>query len=57
MWVKQVTEWTTARAKKLHACNNSEIVMKTKMVLVQASMHVNNSKGSKKSRKKLSDNE
>ena len=51
MWVKRVTELANVRAKQFHACNNNEIAMKTETVLGQASMHVNNRKFSKKSRK------
>ena len=41
MWAKRVATSTTVRAKQFHACDKSEMLTKTEMVLVQASMHVN----------------
>jgi len=46
MWVKQVAESSTVRAKQFHACDNSEMLMKTETVLVQETMHVNDNKHS-----------
>ena len=54
MWVKQVADLAAIHAKQFHACDNSEIGKKTETVLVQASMHVNESKHSRKSRKQYS---
>jgi len=54
MWVKRVAESETVRAKQFHACDNSEMLMKTETVLVQASMHSNDIKHSQKSSKQHS---
>ena len=54
MCVKRVAKSTTIREKQFHACDNSEIAMKTEMVLVHDSMHVNDNKHSKKSSKQHS---
>jgi len=51
MWVRQFVDWAKVHAKKFHACENSEIATKTERELGQASIHVNNSKHSKKSSK------
>ena len=48
MSVKRVTELATVREKQFHACKNSDIATKTKTVLGQANIHVNDSKRSKK---------
>lgn len=49
MWVRRVTESATVREKQFHACDNSEMLTKTKTVLVKAIMYQNNSKNSLKS--------
>ena len=54
MWERPFAGWANVRAKQFHACNNSEIATKTKMVLVQASMHVNERRHSNKSSKQHS---
>ena len=48
MCVKRVAELVTIRAKHCHACNNNEMKTETKTVLVQANMHENDNKHSKK---------
>ena len=54
MWVRQFIGWVNVRAKQFHACDNSEIATKTETELEEASIHVNNSKCSKKSSKQYS---
>lgn len=54
MRVKQVAESATIHAKQFHACDVSEMLMKTETMLVQAIMHVNDSKRSQKSSKEHS---
>lgn len=44
MWVRGVAELATVREKQFHACENSEIEMKTEIVLIQASMYQNDDK-------------
>ena len=51
MWMRRVDESTTVHEKQFHACDNSEMLMKTKMVLGQDNIHVNDNKYEKKSRK------
>ena len=54
MWVREFIGWANIRAKQFHACDSSEIATKTETELEQASIHVNDSKHSKKSRKQYS---
>ena len=54
MWVKRVAESTTIRAKQFHACDNTKIASKIETMLGKTSIHVNDSKHSKKSRKEHS---
>jgi len=42
-------QWKPYVKKYFHACDNSKMQTKTEIVLVQASMHVNNNKHSLKS--------
>ena len=49
MCVKRVTKSATVHAKKCHACDNSEMQMKTKTFLVQANIHANENNFSQKS--------
>lgn len=54
MWVRRVTESVTVHEKQFHACDNSEILTKTEMVLVQSIMYQNDSKHLLKSIRKHS---
>ena len=49
MWVRRVVESTTIREKQFHACDMSEMLMKTKTMLEQASMYQNEKNFSLKS--------
>lgn len=49
MWVKRVAKSKIIHEKQFHGCDNSEMLMKIEMVLVQYSMHVNDNKRSQKS--------
>lgn len=49
MWVKSDAATTAVRAKQCHACDSSEMLTKTEMVLIQASMHQRDKKRSLKS--------
>jgi len=51
MWVRRVAESVTIREKQFHACDSSEMLMKTETVLGKASIHVNDNKHSKESSK------
>jgi len=54
MWVRRVTESVTVHEKQFHACDSSEMLTKTEMVLVQVSMYQNDSMHSLKSSRKHS---
>lgn len=50
----QFSGWENVHAKQFHACDSSDIATKTETELGQASIHVNNSKRSKKLSKQYS---
>ena len=52
--MRRFAKSTTVHEKQFHACDSIEMLMKTKMVLVQARMYQNNNKHSLKSRRKHS---
>jgi len=54
MWVRQFASWANIYAKQFHACDDSEVAMKTKIELGQASIYINDNKRSKKSSKQYS---
>ncbi len=51
MWVRSFTGWANIRAKKFHACDNSERATKIETELGQARIYVNDNRCSKKSSK------
>lgn len=51
IWVRQGVESVNIREKQYHACDNSEIEMKTKTMLGQTNIHEKYQKFSLKSRK------
>ena len=54
MSVRYFAGWANVYAKQFHACDSSEIAMKTETKLGQASIYVNNNKRSNKSSKQYS---